>query len=52
MRRILEPGGGFPTAMLMKGLAVDAAYVVGAWALFAWMLRQVRDRGLLSRFGE
>jgi ABC-2 type transport system permease protein len=52
MRRILEPSGGFPTALLVKGFAVDAVYVVGAWALFAWMLRQVRDRGLLSRFGE
>ncbi len=52
MRQILEPAGGFPTALLVKGFAVDAVYVVVAWAFFAWMLRQVRDRGLLSRFGE
>jgi hypothetical protein len=37
---------------LAKGLAVDAIYVVGAWAFFGWMLQQVRERGLLSRFGE
>jgi len=52
MREILVPGGGFPTALFIKGFAVDVVYVVAAWALFAWMLRQVRDRGLLSRFGE
>ena len=52
MRAILEPGGAFPTALVMKAYAVDAIYVVAAWAIFAWMLRSVRDRGLLSRFGE
>jgi hypothetical protein len=30
----------------------DALYVLGAARLFSWSLRQVRPRGLLSRFGE
>jgi len=51
MRQALA-GGPFPSALLMKAYAVDAIYVVFAWAFFAWMLRSVRARGLLSRFGE
>jgi hypothetical protein len=32
--------------------AIDVLYVAGAAWLFSWSLRQVRVRGLLSRFGE
>lgn len=51
MRQVLG-GGRFPGGELAWAGALDVAYVLAAWALFAWMLRQVRERGLLSRFGE
>jgi ABC-2 type transport system permease protein len=51
MRQILA-SGGFPSRLLAEAYAVDAVYVVAAWAFFAWMLKSVRERGLLSRFGE
>jgi ABC-2 type transport system permease protein len=51
MRQILADGG-FPSRLLVEAYAVDAVYVVAAWAFFAWMLNSVRERGLLSRFGE
>jgi len=51
MRQVLD-GGAFPGAELVAAFVLDALYLLGGWALFAWMLRQVRERGLLSRFGE
>lgn len=51
MRQILN-GGPFPGRELAWAGLLDVAYVLVAWGLFAWMLRQVRERGLLSRFGE
>jgi ABC-2 type transport system permease protein len=51
MRRILN-GGPFPTGELLAAVVLDVLYLLGAWALFTFMLRQVRRRGLLSRFGE
>jgi ABC-2 type transport system permease protein len=51
MRQILAEGP-FPTKLLVQAYLVDAIYVVAAWAIFAWMLKAVRERGLLSRFGE
>lgn len=44
--------GPFPGGQLAWALGLDALYAVVAWAVFAWALRQVRERGLLSRFGE
>ncbi len=44
--------GPFPAGQLAWALGLDAVYVLCAWAIFAWALKQVRERGLLSRFGE
>jgi ABC-2 type transport system permease protein len=52
MRAILLRDAAFPARELVWAFAIDLLYVAGAAALFAWSLRQVRDRGLLSRFGE
>ena len=52
MRAVILEGAGFPVRELVTAFAVDALYVVGAAWLFSWSLRQVRARGLLSRFGE
>ena len=52
MRGIILEGSGFPGRELALALAIDALYVLGAGWLFSWSLRQVRARGLLSRFGE
>ena len=52
MRDIILRGAGFPTRELALAFAIDALYVLGAAWLFSWSLRQVRARGLLSRFGE
>ena len=52
MRAIILEGSGFPARELALAFAIDALYVLGAAWLFAWSLRQVRARGLLSRFGE
>lgn len=51
LRRVLA-GGGFPTREIVSTLSLDAVYLVAAAALFTFLLRQVRTRGLLSRFGE
>jgi ABC-2 type transport system permease protein len=52
MRGIILHGAGFPVRELALALAVDVVYVLAASWLFSWSLRQVRARGLLSRFGE
>ena len=52
MRAILLHHAAFPVRELMWAFAMGLLYVAGAAALFAWSLRQVRERGLLSRFGE
>jgi ABC-2 type transport system permease protein len=52
MRAVLLDGAGFPGRELALAFAIDVLYVVGAAWLFSWSLRQVRARGLLSRFGE
>ena len=52
MRAVILEGAGFPVRELVTAFAIDALYVVGAAWLFSWSLRQVRARGLLSRFGE
>ena len=52
MRAILLHGQGLPVRELMWAFAVDVLYLAGAAWLFRWSLRQVRERGLLSRFGE
>jgi len=52
MRAILLRDAAFPARELVWAFAIDLLYVAGAAALFAWSLRQVRERGLLSRFGE
>jgi ABC-2 type transport system permease protein len=52
LRDVVVRGAGFPTAELAWAVAWDALYVIAAAILFAWSLRQVRERGLLSRFGE
>ena len=52
MRAVLLEGAGFPVGQLALAFAIDVLYVVGAAWLFSWSLRQVRVRGLLSRFGE
>jgi ABC-2 type transport system permease protein len=52
MRAILLRGQGLPVRELMWAFAVDVLYLAGAAWLFRWSLRQVRERGLLSRFGE
>ena len=52
MRGIILEGSGFPGRELALAFAIDALYVLGAAWLFSWSLRQVRARGLLSRFGE
>lgn len=44
--------GPFPAGQLAWALGLDAVYALVAWAVFAWALKQVRDRGLLSRYGE
>ena len=52
MRGIILRGSGSPGRELALAFAIDALYVLGAAWLFSWSLRQVRARGLLSRFGE
>lgn len=51
MRQVLN-GGGFPGREIAMTLALDVVYLTVASSFFAWMLRQVRERGLLARFGE
>ncbi len=41
-----------PYRQIVLTLALDAVYLVAASALFAALFKQVRARGLLSRFGE
>jgi ABC-2 type transport system permease protein len=52
MRAILLHGEGPPVRELAWAFSLDALYLAGAAWLFSWSLRQVRERGLLSRFGE
>lgn len=52
MRGILLRDAGLPVRELAWAFAVDLLYLAGAAWLFSWSLRQVRERGLLSRFGE
>jgi ABC-2 type transport system permease protein len=52
MRAVMLEHSGFPTHELALAFAIDVLYVAGAAWLFSWSLRQVRERGLLSRFGE
>jgi ABC-2 type transport system permease protein len=52
MRGILLEGEGLPVRELAWAFSVDLLYIAGAAWLFSWSLRQVRERGLLSRFGE
>lgn len=51
MRQVLA-GGPFPAGALAAGGALSVAYLTASWMFFLWMLARVRDRGLLSRFGE
>lgn len=51
MRQIIF-GGPFPARDLGLAAVMDVGYIVLAWLLFSRMLRRVRERGLLSRFGE
>jgi ABC-2 type transport system permease protein len=51
LRAILRDGG-FPGRQIVLTFALDAVYLVACSLFFSWMLRQVRRRGLLSRFGE
>ncbi|GAA3035944.1 ABC transporter permease [Streptosporangium longisporum] len=51
MRTVLD-GGAVPWQSLAWATLLDAVYLVGALALFAWALRHARTRGRLSRFGE
>ncbi len=52
MRGILLRDAGFPARELAWAFSIDIVYLAGAALLFSWSLRQVRERGLLSRFGE
>lgn len=52
LRAIMLEGGGMPTREIALAFAIDGLYVLIAWRLFAWSLRRVREKGLLSRFGE
>ena len=52
MRGILLEDAGFPARELAWAFAIDLLYIAGAAWVFSWSLRQVRERGLLSRFGE
>lgn len=51
MRQILR-GGGVPGRQILATFVLDAIYMAGAAGLFTFLLRQVKQRGLLSRFGE
>ncbi|MFI6513222.1 ABC transporter permease [Streptosporangium sp. NPDC050855] len=51
MRTVLN-GGAVPWQSLAWAALLDAVYLAGALALFAWALRHARTRGRLSRFGE
>jgi ABC-2 type transport system permease protein len=52
LRAIIIRGAGFPTSELVRAFTIDALYMAVAVWLFRWALRQVRERGLLARFGE
>jgi ABC-2 type transport system permease protein len=52
LRAIIIERAGFPTTELVWAFAIDALYMAFAVWLFRWALRQVRERGLLARFGE
>lgn len=45
-------GSAFPADRLLAAGALDAVYLLAAWSIFVLMLRRVRRRGLLARFGE
>ncbi len=51
MRAILA-GEGVPGKEIIITLVLDVLYLAAAAALFAVLLRQVKRKGLLSRFGE
>ncbi|MCA1834324.1 MAG: ABC transporter permease [Actinomycetota bacterium] len=51
LRTVLN-GGGFPGRAIAITFLLDVIYLFVCSMFFAWMLRQVRSRGLLSRFGE
>lgn len=50
MRAALQTGNVDPR-LLAVSLGADAVYLGFASVFFGWMLRRVRDRGYLSRFG-
>jgi ABC-2 type transport system permease protein len=52
LRAVLLGGVAFPARELSLAFLMDGLYLLVAWWLFAWSLREVRERGLLSRFGE
>lgn len=51
LRQIVR-GGPFPGRQLAVTFVLDVIYLALAWLIFARMLRTVKRRGLLSRFGE
>lgn len=51
MRNVLA-GGAFPARQLAAAAVIDVLYLALAWLFFLMMLRSVRQRGLLARFGE
>jgi len=51
MRQVLARGA-FPSAELVRAAGLDLLYLIIAVLYFTRVLRIVRDRGLLSRFGE
>jgi ABC-2 type transport system permease protein len=52
LRQVLGTGHRFPYHQIVATLAIDAVYLAAASALFAFLFKQVRARGLLARFGE
>lgn len=51
LRQVIR-GGAFPARQLAITFALDAIYMTAAALFFARMLRTVKRKGLLSRFGE
>lgn len=51
MRSVIT-GHGLPVDQLVWAFGLDIIYLAGAWWLFDYLLRRVRELGLFSRFGE
>ncbi|MBI1819780.1 MAG: ABC transporter permease [Nitrospirae bacterium] len=51
MREVINQGG-FPAKELIWAFGLNGLYILGAGFFFSWMLREVKEKGLLLKSGE